>query len=291
MSNDNSGQPMWLPQQPPDGAADPYAPAPSASPAAAAPQAPFAAPDPHAQPAPTAYQGQAPYSGAGGFPGSSGYPGSAQYPAPGAYPGPGQYPRQPGYPSYGPAGYGQPPAPRQSPVLAIVGLVLAILAAPIGLIISIIARVQARRTGVGRGLATAGIVVGCLWIAAAVAIPVALNQRLGGSEGEGAREAFSQMQNSLIDADCDAYMASTTEDFRTLITMTTCEQFDMVMELAGPGTFGWVPVTDVDVDGDEATLWTVERVPDAAGGETVERVEYRVIREGDVWLVDWIDLS
>lgn len=263
MTYDQNGPQVWRPQQPPDVAADPYA-----SPA------PFASPDPHAAPAPTPYQGPTPQPG---MPPGAPYGASAAYPA---------------YPSYGPAGYAMPPAQRPTPVLAIVGLVLSIVLAPVGLVVSIVARVQGRRTGVGRGMATAGIVIACVWIAGAVAISVALNERLGGAEGEGPREAFGQMQNSLVDADCEAFMTSTTEDLRSQIMLRTCDEFDTMIALAGPGMFdGWVPVTDVDVNGDEATLWTVERVIDPSGGESVDTVEYRAVREGDVWLIDWVDLS
>lgn len=274
MTYDQNGPQVWRPQQLPDGAADPYAsPAPSAPYAS---PAPFASPDPHAAPAPASYQGPTPQPG-------------APYGAPTAYGAPAAYPT---YAPYGPAGYAMPPAQRPTPVLAIVGLVLSILLAPIGLVVSIVARVQGRRTGVGRGMATAGIVIACLWIAGAVAISVALNERLGGAEGEGPREAFGQMQNSLADGDCEAFMTSTTEDLRSQIMLRTCDEFDTMIALAGPGMFdGWVPVTDVDVNGDEATLWTVERVIDPDGGESVDTVEYRAVREGDVWLIDWVDLS
>lgn len=287
MTYDQGGPQVWRPQQLPDGAADPYAsPAPVGSPAPAASPAPFTPPDAHVAPGPTAYQGQAP---------NPGTPYATPYgsPTPGGYPTPSPYAGQPGYPPYGPAGYAMAPAQRPSPTLAIIGFVLSIFMAPIGLIVSITARVQGRRTGVGRGLATAGIVVSCLWLAAAIAIPIALDQRLGGAEGEGPREAFGQLQNSLVDGDCEAFMTSTTADLRSQIMLNTCDEFDTMIALAGPNTFdGWVPVTDVDVNGDEATLWTVERVPDpSGGGESVQTVEYRAIREGDVWLIDWVDLS
>jgi hypothetical protein len=53
-------------------------------------------------------------------------------------------------------------------VLSIVGLVLAFVAAPIGLILSIVAAVQLGKAGAPKGLAIAGIIVGAvitlLWI-------------------------------------------------------------------------------------------------------------------------------
>ncbi|WP_165968691.1 DUF4190 domain-containing protein [Arthrobacter crusticola] len=49
-----------------------------------------------------------------------------------------------------------------SRALSITGLVLAFLISPVGLILSIIAMVKARRSGTGNGLALAGIIVGLL---------------------------------------------------------------------------------------------------------------------------------
>jgi hypothetical protein len=49
-----------------------------------------------------------------------------------------------------------------SKALGVVGLVFAFLVSPIGLIISIIAMVKARRSGTGKGFALAGIVVGII---------------------------------------------------------------------------------------------------------------------------------
>jgi hypothetical protein len=46
--------------------------------------------------------------------------------------------------------------------LSITGLVLAFLISPVGLVISIVAMVKARRNGAGNGLALAGIIVGLL---------------------------------------------------------------------------------------------------------------------------------
>ena len=69
------------------------------------------------------------------------------------------YPAQPNYyaqPSY----YGEP-APK-TPAIAIVGLILAFILPPVGLILSLVAISRARRAGSGRGLAIGGIVVGTL---------------------------------------------------------------------------------------------------------------------------------
>jgi hypothetical protein len=61
-----------------------------------------------------------------------------------------------------PGGGGVVQHPAGSRTLSITGLVLAFLISPIGLVISIIAMVKARRSGTGNGLALAGIIVGLL---------------------------------------------------------------------------------------------------------------------------------
>lgn len=79
-----------------------------------------------------------------------------------------------GDPGYAPpapqggAGYAQAPTSPPGRVLSIVGLVLAFVAAPIGLILSIVAAVQLGKAGAPKGLAIAGVIVGAvitlLWI-------------------------------------------------------------------------------------------------------------------------------
>lgn len=80
---------------------------------------------------------------------------AATYPAPAA-------PPAGGYPGPGAAGYAAPSATPPGRVLSIVGLVLAFLLPPIGLILSIIASVQLGKAGAPKGLAIAGIVVGAV---------------------------------------------------------------------------------------------------------------------------------
>jgi hypothetical protein len=70
-----------------------------------------------------------------------------------------------------------PVASAPGKTLGIVGLILAFVAAPIGLILSIVAKVQSRAAGVKNGPATAGIIVGILVILAYIIIPIVV---LGG---------------------------------------------------------------------------------------------------------------
>ncbi len=91
-------------------------------------------------------QSQAPY----GQQGTSPYGQQGQYGS-----GAGNYPGQQGYP-------GQP-AENPGRTLGIIGFILAILIAPVGLVISIIALVKSRRAGMSNGLALAGIIIGVLF--------------------------------------------------------------------------------------------------------------------------------
>ncbi|WP_378148233.1 DUF4190 domain-containing protein [Cnuibacter sp. UC19_7] len=103
-------------------------------------------------------------------------------------PPPSQQPNYGAAPSYGSstAAGGTPSAPVKAPpgtdfpgkTLGIVGLILAIVIPLVGLILSIVARVQSKKAGYKNTLATAGIIVGAvimaiyiiIWIVAAIAI-------------------------------------------------------------------------------------------------------------------------
>lgn len=100
---------------------------------------------------------------------------SAPPPAPPASSVPPSSPPQESAPPYSPPGaapYGQPTPTPPGRVLSIVGLVLAVVAAPIGLVISIVAAVKLGRAGQPKGLAIAGIIVGAIitifWIIAII---------------------------------------------------------------------------------------------------------------------------
>ena len=81
---------------------------------------------------------------------------------------PPQQPGTPAAPQYQAAppansgGYAPAPSSQPGKILGIVGFILAFLAPVIGLILSIIAKVQSRKAGVPNGLATAGIIIGAL---------------------------------------------------------------------------------------------------------------------------------
>ncbi len=68
------------------------------------------------------------------------------------------------------------PTPMGAPgrVLGLVGLLLAICAPVIGIVVSAIAKVQSRRANVPNGFATAGIIVGIVLTVLAIAITLVL---------------------------------------------------------------------------------------------------------------------
>ncbi|MGS0561197.1 DUF4190 domain-containing protein [Microbacterium aurugineum] len=67
-----------------------------------------------------------------------------------------------GYPAAPAPEYPQPTPTPPGRVLSIVGLVLAFLMAPVGLVISIVAAVKLGKAGQPKGLAIAGIIVGAI---------------------------------------------------------------------------------------------------------------------------------
>jgi hypothetical protein len=147
-----------FPEPPTPDSSDPGTPPPAAP---AAPPAAPTAPAPAWDAAPSAAPA-APAAPAAGYP-------AAGYPAPEAH----VYPQP------------QPTPPGR--VLSIVGLVLAFLVAPVGLIISIVAAVKLGKAKQPKGLAIAGIIVGALvtifWIILVV-ILVAVAASLVGMCGE-----------------------------------------------------------------------------------------------------------
>jgi hypothetical protein len=91
------------------------------------------------------------------------------------------------------------PAPAPAPAadvpgktLGIVGLILAFLAAPIGFIISLVARSQSKKAGVKNTPATAGIIIGLIitliWI-----IVVIVSIVIGASVAGGLAEACAEL--------------------------------------------------------------------------------------------------
>lgn len=90
---------------------------------------------------------------------------------------PPQQPAPPAAPQYQAAPpvtpqYQGAPASVPGKTLGIVGLILAFLAPLIGLILSIVAKVQSRKAGVPNGIATAGMIVGAILTAIGIIVTI-----------------------------------------------------------------------------------------------------------------------
>ncbi|WP_434992590.1 hypothetical protein [Arthrobacter sp. Ld5] len=86
-----------------------------------------------------------------------------------------QSPYGPGAGSYpGQQGYQVQTAENPGKTLGIVGFILAILIAPVGLVISIVAFVKSRKARMGNGFALAGIIIGALFTIIGVITTIAL---------------------------------------------------------------------------------------------------------------------
>lgn len=184
---------------------------------------------------------------------------------------------------YPPASYDAlAPQPR-TPVVAIVGLVLAFVAPIIGVVVSIMALRRARRGEGGRTQAIAGIAVGTV----AVVVPLVLLLLIANQTDDKreARSAFERLDDAIARADCDGYMANSTETYRKELGVVTCAAFAAFTEPVGGSEsyYGSIPITDVVVDGETATVSTLMTVdPDAAPVV----LEYTLVRQDGVWLVD-----
>lgn len=230
---------------------------------------------------PAAYPAQPGESAA--YPAQPGYPAQAGDPA--AYP---PHPGDPGaylaaHPGYGTPGYpGAAPAggfaaatePRRGSKLWILWLVL--------------------------GLVLLGIV-----IAAAVLIPILLmsaatSGTAGGSDDERAAVAAVELYDEAWqDADCDAFEASTTEDFRASTGIGDCDSFEAEAELFDESVEDYeVRVDDIASEQGTVTVTTTETyltVLDDAGEplETPEPMSvaftYTVVAVDGEWAIDAID--
>ncbi len=279
------GPQTWVPQ----GAPTPQPPS--------QPQAPFQPPTAPGYQGPTAQPGyEAP--SAPGYPGQapSGQPNPFGQPNPYGQPNPVGQPNPYGQPApYAQPTYYGPPAPRRTPTLAILGLVFAFLAPLVGLVLSIVALVRAKTDGNGRGLAIAGLVTSIVMtpLYAAVALPVFLHQRELAQEA-GPRDAFERMTTALAEGDCEVFMAGSTASLREQLGTTTCDEFQSFVAVndAGAVQVGNVPITDVEIDGDRATVSTIERVQWAEGEPaTTQAFDYTMVRRDGVWLMDGVTLG
>lgn len=107
----------------------------------------------------------------------------------------------PGMPA--PTGYGEPAAPpRRTNTMAVLALVFAFVFSPLGIVFGILGRSQIRRSGErGRGLATAGLVLGIVFTAlgvlAAVLVGVLLSRAVNTVSTEQAQAEIVRTTQSI----------------------------------------------------------------------------------------------
>ncbi|MDY0908865.1 DUF2510 domain-containing protein [Microbacterium sp. CFBP9034] len=153
-----------------------------------------------------------------------------------------------------------------------------------------------------------GVVMLGIVIAAAVFIPLLfLSLANGGSAGVDASGADEQAAVAAVElyddawqtADCDAYVASTTEDFRVNSQLPDCDSFvSTATEFSASVTDYVVTVTEIENFGDSilvTTTETFESLFDEEGNPldtpTADEVQYEytvVSADGD-WVIDALD--
>lgn len=242
-------------------------------------QAPY---QPYAGPVPAPYQpyatpGPAPYEQDDAWSG----------PQPAGYPQPGYPPSGFGQPGYGPPGFRPMAEPPRTPAIAVVGLVLSLVLAPVGLVVSLVALGRTRRAGAGRGLAVAGSIIGAALLVMGVALGVALVPRL--ADLAEPRSTVLRFAAAVDQGTCDDFMASSTRALRADGGITTCDDFDAA--IAGNGyRDNQVLVTGVSLESGVATVSTIETYLWLEDGQTyTDRFVYRVVKEDGAWRVDAVD--
>lgn len=187
------------------------------------------------------------------------------------------------HPGYVPPGQ----APR-TPAIAVVGLVLAIIMAPVGLVVSLVALGRTRRAGAGRGLAVAGSIVGAALTVVGIGVAVALVPLIG--QVAGPRTSVLRLDAAVESSSCDDFMATSTRAFRASNGLATCDDFTAFVASSGYED-NQVQVTGVRVENGVATVSTVETYLWLDDGQTyTDRFVYRVVKEDGAWRVDGIDL-
>ncbi|PSL36809.1 hypothetical protein CLV49_0407 [Labedella gwakjiensis] len=119
---------------------------------------------------------------------------SEQYPPASSQPG--GAPQYSGGPQYG----GTPNGPVPGRTLGIVGLILAFLLSPVGLVLSIVAMVQSRKAGAKNGFALAGIIIGIIGTIIIIVSIIAI-AALAGAAGEAFNEVCGQLGSGVHEQD------------------------------------------------------------------------------------------
>jgi hypothetical protein len=177
----------------------------------------------------------------------------------------------------------QQPASQGTPTVAIIGLVLAFVMAPVGFVLSIVALVKSKKWG-GKGLSIAGVVVSSLIMIFTGGIVAAAVFLYGALSSPG--EAVTTMHDAVQDGDCRAFNDVTTESFRVAQDLTTCEA---VEELSEDYADYSVQTYSVEIKNSRATVRTTETYEFTNGRQRTSDHEYDLVREGGQWKVNYVD--
>jgi hypothetical protein len=182
-----------------------------------------------------------------------------------------------------------PPQAPRTDTLAIVGLVLAVLAWPVGLVLSIIAMRRAKKQGTSRGLSIAGVIVSSVVAVASVIliVGIVLFARTVGAPAE----AASKLADAYWTGSCQDYQKYSTTSFQDSAGLSGCSEFEAeassFRDQAKDYSF---KVTGTHITNDTAVVDGRETYTDATSGEKSETtVTLHLVHRGDAWLVDSID--
>jgi hypothetical protein len=163
-----------------------------------------------------------------------------------------------------------------------VGLVLAFLAAPIGLVVSVIALVKSKVNG-GKGLAIAGVIVSVLAMVSMTAIGVGVYFLAGAIGAPG--QSVTALHEAVMDKDCAALRAETTESFREAQDLTTCAEVEQLAQGYSDYVFS---IDSVEIVNSTATVETTESYV-YNGRSRSEQNVYHLVRENGHWKVDSVE--
>lgn len=179
-----------------------------------------------------------------------------------------------------------PPVPPRTDTLAIVGLVLAVLFFPVGLVLSIIALRRAKKQGTGRGLAITGVVVGSVVGLGAIVVTVAIV--LFARLISGPADAASELVNSYWTGSCQDYQDNSTSAFQESAGFDGCSDFESQAATFRDNAKDYsFTVTSTDISNDTAVVKGRQVYVDAASGEKNKRyVSIHLVHQDGDWLVE-----
>ncbi len=187
--------------------------------------------------------------------------------------------RPPGYP---PAS--APVASRKAPALATAGLVLAFLAWPVGLPMSLVALARSKKHG-GRGVAIGGVVLGAVLGVVSVGLVVVALNVTGAHSGP--RDAVVALNEAVMEGGtCEDFVAVTTESYRVSVGLDDCGAWDRLQaDWSADVTEYATEVVSIAMGSGQATVETTETAL-YQGLPWPRSHTYSLVEQGGLWRVD-----